>query len=48
MKSKYSFQSPHFRIQMRFKLKQIQFKNYTAFRILVILYTIGLYVDVIP
>ena len=27
MNSKYSFNSPHFRIQMRFKLKQISLKH---------------------
>ena len=45
MNSKYLFKSPHFRIQMRFKFKQIQFKTCIAFRILVILYTYSLYVD---
>ena len=48
MNSKYWFRSPHFRSQMRFKLKKFSLKTCTAFRILVILYTIGLYVDFIP
>ena len=32
MNSRYSFKSPHFRIQMRFKLEQIQFKNMHCFQ----------------
>ena len=32
MNSKYSFKSPHFGIQMRFKLKKIQFKNMHCFQ----------------
>ena len=38
MNSKYSFKSPHFRIQMRFNSNRFSSKTCIAFRILVILY----------
>ena len=48
MNSKYSSKFLHFRIQMRFKLEQIQFKTCNVFRVLIVLYTIDLYMVLIP
>ena len=48
MNSKYAFKSLLFRIQMRFIFKQTHFKTCIAFRVLIALYTIDLYVVFIP
>ena len=48
MNSKFSSKLLHFRIQMQFKLEQIKFQKCNVFRAIIILYTIDLYVVLIP